>query len=103
MRPIHKSTGRESVGSFLWDLLSFQRMLTGPVLHLVYWAGLGVIFIASCGMIAGSVTVAAREGGMGILLGFASLIASLLAMAGLVLLWRMLCEFYVAGFRIRED
>ena len=103
MRPSSKNASRESAGSFLWDLLSFQRMLTGPVLHLVYWAGLGVIFILSCGMIAGAVTVAAREGTMGILLGFAALIASLLAMAGLVLLWRMACEFYVAVFRISED
>jgi hypothetical protein len=103
MRPSSVNRQRESAGSFLWDLLSFQRMLTGPVLHLVYWAGLGVIFILSCGMIAGAVTVAAREGTMGILLGFAALMASLLAMAGLVLLWRMMCEFYVAVFRISED
>jgi hypothetical protein len=103
MRPSNTKPGREGAGSFLWDLLSFQRMLTGPVLHLVYWAGLGVIFILSCGMIAGAVTVAAREGTMGILLGFAALMASLLAMAGLVLLWRMMCEFYVAVFRISED
>jgi uncharacterized membrane protein len=103
MRPSNTNASREGAGSFLWDLLSFQRMLTGPVLHLVYWAGLGVIFILSCGMIAGAVTVAAREGAMGLLLGFAALMASLLAMAGLVLLWRMMCEFYVAVFRISED
>ena len=103
MRPSNMNGNREGAGSFLWDLLSFQRMLTGPVLHLVYWAGLGVIFILSCGMIAGAVTVAAREGTMGILLGFAALMASLLAMSGLVLLWRMICEFYVAVFRISED
>ena len=78
-------------------------MLTGPVLHLVYWAGLGVIFIISCGLIAAAVTIAAREGSMGLLLGFATLMASLLAMAGMVLLWRMICEFYVAVFRISED
>jgi hypothetical protein len=103
MRPPSTNRGREGAGSFLWDLLSFQRMLTGPVLHLVYWAGLGVIFIISCGLIAAAVTIAAREGSMGILLGFATLIASLLAMAVMVLLWRMICEFYVAVFRISED
>jgi len=73
------------------------------VLHLVYWAGLGVIFIISCGLIAAAVTIAAREGSMGLLLGFATLMASLLAMAGMVLLWRMICEFYVAVFKISED
>jgi hypothetical protein len=103
MRPSNTNGRRDGAAAFLWDLLSFQRMLTGPVLHLVYWAGLGVIFILSCGMIAGAVTVAAREGTMGILLGFAALVASLLVMAGLVLLWRMMCEFYVAVFRISED
>ena len=103
MRPSNVKPSREAASSFLWDLLSFQRMLTGPVLHLVYWAGLGVIFIISCGLIAAAVTIAAREGSMGLLLGFATLMASLLAMAGMVLLWRMICEFYVAVFRISED
>ena len=103
MRPPNTIRSQTAGGSFLWDLLSFQRMLTGPVLHLVYWAGLGVIFIISCGLIAAAVTIAAREGSMGILLGFATLIASLLAMAGMVLVWRMICEFYVAVFRISED
>lgn len=103
MRPSNTKRSRDTASSFLWDLLSFQRMLTGPVLHLVYWAGLGVIFILSCGLIAAAVTVAAREGSMGLLLGFATLMASLLAMAVMVLLWRMICEFYVAVFRISED
>ena len=78
-------------------------MLTGPVLHLVYWAGLGFIFIGACGGIAASVTIAAREGLMGLLLGFAALVVSLLVLAAAVLLWRMICEFYVAVFRISED
>ena len=31
----------------LWEMLAFDRMITGPVIHLVYWAGLGVIVIAA--------------------------------------------------------
>ena len=24
----------------MWDVLTFERMITGPVIHLVYWAGM---------------------------------------------------------------
>jgi hypothetical protein len=104
MRPTSNNGQSEGVAGFLWDLLTFQRLLTGPILHLVYWAGLGFIFIGACGSIAASVTIASREGGvMGVLLGFSALIAALLVFAAAVLIWRMICEFYVAVFRISED
>jgi hypothetical protein len=100
MRP--SKSGR-SGSNFLWDLLTFERLLTGPVLHLVYWAGLGLILIMSFGGISAAVTMAVRDGPKGILLGFSALIAGLLVVAALVLLWRMICEFYVAVFRISDD
>src|SRR4051812_42279706 len=97
MRPAKRG---QSAGGVFWDLLTFERLLTGPVLHLVYWAGLGLIVILSFGGISAAVAMAVREGAMGILLGFPALIAGLLVMAALILLWRMTCEFYVAVFRI---
>jgi hypothetical protein len=30
-------------GSLFWDLLTFERLMTNQVIHLIYWAGLGVI------------------------------------------------------------
>jgi len=103
MRPSKRNRRDEGVGRFLWDLLTFERLLTGPVLHLVYWAGLGVIVILTLGGIGASVSMAVREGLMGALLGLPAVVAGLLVMAGLVLLWRMTCEFYVAVFRISDD
>ena len=43
MRPTKKQRRGTSLRSFLWDLLTFERLLTGPVLHLIYWAGLAVV------------------------------------------------------------
>ena len=88
---------------FLWDLLTFDRMLTAQVLHLVYWAGLGIIGVMAFGVLGASVGVAIREGGWGILLAIAVLAVGLLGVFVAVLLWRAFCEFYVTIFKISED
>ena len=90
-------------GQFLWDLLTFERMMTSTVFHLVYWAGLGGIGIMAFGVLGASVGVAIREGGWGILLAVAVLGVGLLGVFAGVLLWRSFCEFYVTIFRISED
>jgi zinc transporter ZupT len=87
----------------LWSLLTFDRLITGPVIHLVYWAGLGVIVIAAFSVIGAAIGVAWREGGWAILLALPALVAGLLAVLGGALLWRAVCEFYVAIFRIGDD
>ena len=92
-------TGKE----FLWDLLSFERLITGQVVHLVYWAGLGMIGIGAFGVIGASFGVAIREGGWGILLALGVLGVGLLGALIAVLLWRSFCEFYVTIFKISED
>lgn len=100
MRPVKQGRGGRG---FFWDLLTFERLLTGPVLHLVYWSGLGVILILAFGGISAAVALAIRGDPMGILLAFPALIAGLLVTAAAVLIWRMTCEFYVAVFRISDD
>ena len=91
-------------GRFLWDLLTFERMMTGTVLHLVYWAGLGIIAVVAFGVLGASLGVAIREGNiLGILLALGVFAVGLLGVAIAVLLWRAFCEFYVAIFRISED
>jgi hypothetical protein len=88
----------------LWDLLTFDRLLTGPVVHLIYWAGLAVIVLGGFTVVGGAIGLAVKDGTLlGVALAFPVLIAGLLVLAALALLWRGFCEFYVAIFRISED
>jgi hypothetical protein len=84
--------------------LTFDRMVAGEIILLVYWAGLGVIALIGFGMVGAGVGLAIRDGSLaGLLLGAPVLIGGLLAMVALTLLWRATCEFYIAIFRISED
>lgn len=100
-RPLQRPQGRN--GEFLWDLLTFERLITGTVVHLVYWAGLGIIAVMAFGVLGASVGVAIREGGWGILLAIGVLAVGMLGVFVAVLLWRAFCEFYVTIFKISED
>jgi hypothetical protein len=101
-RPLKRPQG---IGSaLLWDLLTFERLMTSQVIHLIYWAGLGLISIGAFGAIGAAVGVAIRDPfPFGILLAIPVIVGGLLVMAALVLLWRSFCEFYVAVFKISED
>lgn len=93
-----KSQGR------MWSVLTFDRMITGPVIHLVYWAGLGVIVVAAFSVIGAAIGVALREGSWAaVLLALPVLVVGLLAVGAAGLLWRAACEFYVTMFRIGDD
>jgi len=96
---------RQSLTSGLfWDLLTFERLMTNQVIHLIYWAGLGVIALIAFGFIGTAVGVALREQLlMGILLAVGVLAGGLLVVGALVLLWRSFCELYVALFRLSDD
>ena len=100
-RPLQRPEGPSR--EFLWDLLTFEKLITGTVVHLVYWAGLGIIGILAFGVVGASVGVAIREGGWGILLAVGVLGVGLLGVFVAVLLWRAFCEFYVTIFKISED
>ena len=100
-RPLNRPHG--SGGQFFWDLLTFERLLTGKVFHLVYWAGLGIIGIIAFGVLGASVGVAIREGGWGYLLALFILAVGLIGVFVGALLWRAFCEFYVTIFKIAED
>lgn len=87
-----------------WDLLTFERLMTNQVIHLIYWAGLGVIALIAFGFIGTAVGVAMREElFMGLLLALGITVAGLLIVAALALLWRSFCELYVALFRLSDD
>jgi|SRR5579872_863241 len=89
---------------WLWDLLTFERMLTGPMIHLVYWAGLGVVVLAGCGVAGASVAIAVRERSLEtVLLAIPALVGGLLVVVCGGVVWRAFCEFYVVIFRIGDD
>ncbi|MES2033320.1 MAG: DUF4282 domain-containing protein [Pseudomonadota bacterium] len=99
-----KSRKRGSGGGILWDLLTFDRLISGPLIHLIYWAGLGVIVLGAFGAIGAAVgVVLSDEDIMGKLLALPVSVAGLLVCVALIMLWRSFCEFYVAIFRISED
>jgi zinc transporter ZupT len=83
--------------------LTFDRLITGPVIHLIYWAGLGVIVIVAFSVIGAAIGVAWREGGWAVILAVPVLIGGILGVLAGALLWRAFCEFYVAIFRIGDD
>ncbi|MBW8858833.1 MAG: DUF4282 domain-containing protein [Caulobacter sp.] len=91
-------------GALIWDLLTFDRLVTNTVVHLIYWAGLGLIAVGVFGFIGAAVGVAIRDPfPYGVLLAVPVAVVGLLVMAALLLLWRSFCEFYVAIFKISED
>lgn len=86
------------------DLLSLNRSLAGPVTQLMYLAGLGLILLVGFGVVGAFVGAALREGSVeGFLIAVPGLVGGLLGVAIAALLWRWMCEFYVAVFRIADD
>lgn len=99
-RPLHEGEQR----SLIWDLLTFERLVTNQVIHWIYWAGLGIVAFIAFGSVGAAIGLAMREANFtGILLAIPVLVGGLLVAAVAGLLWRALCEFYVAIFRISED
>ena len=87
-----------------WDLLTFDRLLTAPVIHIIYWCGLGLIILAGFAVVGAAVGLTLRgEGIAEKLVALPALVAGALIVAIMSLLWRALCEFYVAIFRISDD
>lgn len=99
-----RAKSRKPGSGLIWDLLTFERLMTGPVVHLIYWAGLGVIILGAFGAIGAAVGVALNDDNLiGKLLALPVTIAGLLVCVALALLWRSFCELYVAVFRIADD
>ena len=86
-----------------WDLLTFDRLLTGPVVHIIYWCGLGLIILGGFAVVGAAVGLSIRGDGVEKLIALPALVAGALVVLGLALLWRAMCEFYVAIFRISDD
>ena len=101
-RTLNRPKGTGS--AVLWDLLTFEHLMTSQVIHVIYWAGLALIALGAFGTIGAAVGVAIRDPfPFGLLLAIPVVIGGLLVMGALILLWRSFCEFYVAIFKISED
>jgi energy-converting hydrogenase Eha subunit E len=101
-RPLTRPHGTGA--AILWDLLTFEKLMTSQVIHLIYWAGLAMIALGAFGTIGAAVGVAIRDPfPFGLLLAIPVVVGGLLVMVALVLLWRSFCEFYVAIFKISDD
>lgn len=101
-RPLNRPKGAGS--AVLWDLLTFEHLMTNQVIHVIYWAGLALIALGAFGTIGAAAGVAIRDPfPFGLLLAIPVVVGGLLVMGALVLLWRSFCEFYVAIFKISED
>lgn len=85
------------------DIFVLDRLITGPIVNLMYWAGLGIIILSGFGGIGAVIGVAIGEGPMGWLLALPTLAFGVLMMVILVAIWRGFCEFYLVVFRISED
>jgi hypothetical protein len=106
MGPARGVAPRRSRG-FFSSILTFETMITGPVIHLVYWAGLGVIVVAAFGVVGASLGVGIRaiseRSWETLLVIIPGLVGGLLIVIAGGLLWRAFCEFYVVIFRIGDD
>lgn len=95
---------RRTSGGLFWDLLTFDRLISGSIIHLIYWSGLGVIALMGFFVIGASAGLALHNDGLaGWLLAVPALIGGILAVLALGLIWRASCEFYVAVLRISDD
>jgi hypothetical protein len=91
-------------GAFFWRLLTFDRLITGPVIHVIYWLGLGIVTLMGFSIVGAAVGLAIRDESLtGWLLAIPVVVVGLLVVGILGLLWRAMCEFYVAIFRISDD
>ena len=89
----------------IWhDMLTFDRLVTKPVVHVVYWAGLGLFTIAAFGVVGVMVGTAIKDGTVwGAMLSFGLTVVGWLAILIGVLAWRSVCEFYLAVMSIADD
>jgi len=86
-----------------WDLLTFDRLLTGPMVHIIYWCGLAFIALIGFAGVGAAVGLSIRAEGLDRLIAVPALVVGALVVLALALLWRLTCEFFVAVFRISDD
>jgi hypothetical protein len=102
-RIIRQAFGTSRPKDVFFNLLTFDRMVTRPIVHIVYWIGLGLFVIAAMAVAGTAIGEALKEGVQGALLAVPFLIVGWLMILIGMLLWRGMCEFYMAVLSIAED
>jgi hypothetical protein len=89
----------------IWlNLFTFDQLLTRPIIHIVYWCGLGLLFIGALGWLGIMVGTGIKDASlMGWLLSFGLTVIGFLGFLIAVLAWRSVCELYMAVMNIAED
>src|SRR6185312_9078004 len=102
-RIIRQAFGSSRPKDVFLNLLTFDRMVTRPVVHIVYWIGLGLLAVTAMAIAGTAAGEGLKEGSVwGWLLAAPILIVGWLLILIGVLLWRSLCEFYLAVMSIAE-
>ena len=103
-RIIRQAFGTTRPGEIYNSLLTFDRLVTKPVVHIVYWAGLCLFFLGACIIAGVSIGSALHDSdAMGWLLAFGMTVGGWLLILIGMLVWRSACEFYMAVLSIAED
>jgi uncharacterized membrane protein (DUF485 family) len=101
---IRQAFGSTRPSDITRTLLTFDRLTARPIVHIVYWLGLGLFFIAAMGCVGIAVGSMIKDHTLwGILLSFGVLVVSLLMVMIGIMLWRAFCEFYMAVLSIADD
>ncbi len=101
---IRQAFGSTRPSDITRTLLTFDRLTARPIVHIVYWLGLGLLFIAAMGFLGVAVGSVIKDPSMwGMLLSFGVLIVSWLMVLIGLMLWRAFCEFYMAVLSIADD
>lgn len=101
---IRQAFGSTRPSDITRSLLTFDRLTARPIIHIVYWLGLGLLFIAGMGFLGIAVGSMIKDHSpWGILLAFGVLIVSWLMVLIGIMLWRAFCEFYMAVLSIADD
>ena len=103
-RIIRQAFGTSRPKDVFFNLLTFDRMVTRPIVHIVYWIGLGLFVIAAMAVAGTAIGEGIKEGPpWGWVLAVPLLVVGWLMLLIGVLLWRGMCEFYMAVLSIAED
>lgn len=103
-RIIRQAFGTTRPKDIYLNLMTFDRMVMRPIVHIVYWVGLGLLVIAAMAVAGTAVGEAIKEGmPWGFVLALPLLIVGWLMILIAALLWRSFCEFYMAVMNIADD
>lgn len=89
----------DKVKSFLMRFVSFEKLIGGLLIRILYYIGLVGIAFAFLGFVFSSLQMMSWS----FFQGFGMLLFSPILAGIMVLAWRFLCELYIVLFRMSEQ